>query len=53
MRGLADIDCGIGRLRDHDHVLTLESELGDGLMGEHLGGDDHVGCTLHREMAQA
>ena len=44
--------CGIGRLRDYDHTLVLESEFGDGFMGERLGGNDHMGRALHREMAQ-
>ena len=44
---------GIRRLRDHDHAIALEPELGDGFLGERLGGDDHVGRALHREMAQA
>jgi len=34
-------------------MLALESELGDGFVGERLGGNDHVGCARHREMAQA
>jgi len=32
---------------------ALESKLGDGFVGERLGGNDYVGCALHREMAQA
>lgn len=44
---------GIRRLRDHDDALALESELGDGFLGERLGGDDHVGRALYGEMAQA
>ena len=47
------MDGSIWRLRDHDHTLALESELGDGFVGERLGGNDHVSRSLHREMAQA
>jgi len=51
MRGLAGhVVCEIGCLRDHDHTLALESELGDGFVGEHLRGDDHMGRALNREM---
>jgi hypothetical protein len=34
-------------------MLALESELGDGFVGERLGPNNHVGRALHREMAQA
>lgn len=34
-------------------MLALESELGDGFVGQRLGGNDHVGRALNREMAQA
>lgn len=53
MRGLASIGRRIGCLWDHDHVLAFESEFGDGFVSEQLGGNDHMGCALHREMAQA
>jgi hypothetical protein len=44
---------GVRCLRDHDHTVALESELGDGFVGERLGGNDYMSRALHREMTQA